>query len=530
MSLRLRLTLVVAVTFALVVVGCVYAAHLSASRQLSSETDTFLVQRSARFTHPGPGEFPTGGHDADDGFGGPGGGPALADPDAVTQILNAKGNVVSYIEGQPKLAVDAKDRQLAQHGGEPRFRDITVGDDTYRVLTVALPNHGAVQIARSIEADKDILNSLDARLLLIALAGTLLAASLAWLIARRIVRPIEDLTQTATEVATTQNLDNPITVTRSDEIGRLATSFNSMLDALRTSREQQRRLVLDASHELRTPLTALRTNIDLLGRARNFNEEQRDELIGASDQELRELTDLVGELVELATDTRTEEPVEQIDLGELVERVVSRQQRRGEREIVLDVEGAASIVGRVTLLERAVGNLLDNALEVQPGIECRRRRGARNRRRSARPRRRDRSRPTFRTSSIVSTGRRRRGPCPAPVWASRSSSRSPSSTAARSRWHRARAAGSSPACTSRAPIRKRRLRTERSSDDHDRVRGGRPTSSVAPSLPPRSSNAPRRARCRRARNPVQSVRPRSRAWGAGAARSEPGSSRARSPR
>jgi two-component system, OmpR family, sensor histidine kinase MprB len=372
MSLRLRLTLVVAVTFALVVVGCVYAAHLSASQQLRSETDTFLAQRSARFTHPGPGEFPAGGHDADDGFGGPGDGPALADPDAVTQILNSKGNVVSYITGQPKLTVDAKDRQLAQSGGEPRYRDITVGDDTYRVLTVALPNHGAVQIARSIEADKDILNSLDARLLLIALAGTLLAASLAWLIARRIVRPIEDLTHTATEVATTQNLDNPITVTRSDEIGRLASSFNSMLDALRTSREQQRRLVLDASHELRTPLTALRTNIDLLRRARNFNEEQRDELIGASDQELQELTDLVSELVELATDTRTEEPVEQIDLGELVERVVSRQQRRGEREIALQLDDAASIVGRVTLLERAVGNLLDNALKFSPatsGVE-----------------------------------------------------------------------------------------------------------------------------------------------------------------
>lgn len=366
MSLRLRLTLVVAVTFALVVVGCVYAAHLSASRQLSSETDTFLLQRSGRFTHSGPGEFPSGQHDADDGLSGPGGGPALADPDAVTQILDAKGNVVSYITGQPKLTVDAKDRQLAQNGGQPRFRDITVGGTSYRVLTVPVPNHGAVQIARSIEADEDILNSLDARLFLIAVAGTLLAASLAWVIARRIVRPIEDLTRTATVVATTQNLDNPITVSRSDEIGRLASSFNSMLDALRTSREQQRRLVLDASHELRTPLTALRTNIDLLQRARNFNAEQRDELIGATDQELRELTDLVSELVELATDTRNEEPVEQIDLGELVERVVSRQQRRGEREISLRADDAATIVGRVTLLERAVGNLLDNALKFSP--------------------------------------------------------------------------------------------------------------------------------------------------------------------
>ena len=71
MSLRIRLALVVAVTFALVVIGCVYAAHLSASRQLSSETDSFLLERSARFTHTSSDRFPHGGQDPDDGGGGP---------------------------------------------------------------------------------------------------------------------------------------------------------------------------------------------------------------------------------------------------------------------------------------------------------------------------------------------------------------------------------------------------------------------------------------------------------------------------
>ena len=361
MSLRLRLTLVVAVTFALVVVGCTYAAHLSASSQLRSETDTFLLQRSARFTHAPSRDFGRGGQDIDDS--GPPGGPSLADPDAVTQILDSQGRVVTYTSGQPTLPINADDQRLAQMGGHAHFRDVTVGDDEYRMLTVPLPNAGAVQIARSIQGNNQVLSSLDLRLLLIALAGTLVAASLAWLIARRTVRPIEDLTRTATHVAATQDLDNPITVSRRDEIGRLALSFNSMLDALRTSREQQRRLVIDASHELRTPLTALRTNIELLQRARSFNEEQRDELLGATDVELRELTDLVGELVELATDTHAEEAVQQVELGELVERVVSRQRQRSGREISLETNEPAWIAGRVTLLERAVTNLIDNALK-----------------------------------------------------------------------------------------------------------------------------------------------------------------------
>src|SRR5262249_8472609 len=153
---------------------------------------------------------------------------------------------------------------IAGHGGHSRFRNVRVGDDSYRVLTVALPGGGAAQIARSIDAANDLLASLDTRLRLIALAGTLVAASLAWFIARRMVRPIEDLTKSPALVAVTKEFDHPIAVTRSDEIGRLASSFNRMLDALRTSREQQRRLVMDASHELRTPLTALRTNVDLL--------------------------------------------------------------------------------------------------------------------------------------------------------------------------------------------------------------------------------------------------------------------------
>ena len=89
-----------------------------------------------------------------------------------------------------------------------------------------------------------------------------------------------------------------------------------MLVALDTSREQQQRLVVDASHELRTPLTALRTNIDFLGAGPTLDAEERAELITETRLELDELTNLVSELVELATDVRSEEAVEPVDLAE----------------------------------------------------------------------------------------------------------------------------------------------------------------------------------------------------------------------
>ena len=88
-----------------------------------------------------------------------------------------------------------------------------------------------------------------------------------------------------------------------------------MLIALDTSREQQQRLVVDASHELRTPLTAVRTNIDFLGHATTLDAEQRAQLIAETRLELDELTNLVSEMVELATDVRSEEPVEPVTAG-----------------------------------------------------------------------------------------------------------------------------------------------------------------------------------------------------------------------
>jgi two-component system sensor histidine kinase MprB len=211
-----------------------------------------------------------------------------------------------------------------------------------------------------------VLSALDTRLLLIGLAGAVLAAALAWLIARRIVRPVERLTATAEHVYATEDLDRRITVERRDEIGRLAASFNTMLSALGESREQQRRLVMDASHELRTPLTALGTNIELLQRAPDLPDGERAELLAAAHVELEELGALVAELVDLATDVRAEEPVQEVDLGEVVERVVDAQRRRTGRTITLETRDAATVVVRASGLERAVTNLVDNACKFSP--------------------------------------------------------------------------------------------------------------------------------------------------------------------
>jgi two-component system sensor histidine kinase MprB len=366
-SLRFRLLLVVATTFAVVVVGCVYAAHVSTQQELRAQTDRFLLQRAhepgiaSGFDHrpPPSGTDVTGNRQPDRA-------PQLVEPNAIVQILDTNGRIVRSIANQPAIPIDALDKSIAAHGGAPRFRTVTISGTEYRVLTVSTTNGGGAQIARNISDTNKVLSTLDLRLLLIALAGTAVAAALAWLIARRIVRPVEQLTLAAEQIAETQQLEHHIEVVRRDELGRLAASFNTMLAALGSSRAQQRRLVMDASHELRTPLTALRTNIELLQRAGTLDEAQRVELVDAAQVELAELGELVSELVDLATDERAEEPVQQVDVGDLMERVVARERRRSGRSITLSRDGATMVNVRVSAIDRAVHNLLDNARKFSP--------------------------------------------------------------------------------------------------------------------------------------------------------------------
>jgi two-component system sensor histidine kinase MprB len=363
-SLRTRLTVIVAVIVALAVVGGAYAAQVSAHDALQNETDKFLHDRAAEIVSRPPGGnggFQGAPTDNDDGNHRP-----SFEFDAIQQVIDRDGKVTNSLPGQHALPINAEDREIARAGGESHYRDVTIGGPSYRMITVSLHGGGAVQIARQVSETNDVLDVLRDRLVIIALAGIALAALAAWLVMRRAIRPIERLTQTAEHIAATQDLTTPIPVKGDDEVGRLAASFNTMLVALDTSREQQRRLVVDASHELRTPLTAVRTNIDFLGHATTLGPDERAQLIEETRLELDELTNLVTEMVDLATDVRSEEPVESVALADVAQDVATRFRRRSGTEITVDVGDAATIDGRRAMLDRAVANLVDNALKFSP--------------------------------------------------------------------------------------------------------------------------------------------------------------------
>jgi two-component system sensor histidine kinase MprB len=248
------------------------------------------------------------------------------------------------------------------------YSDVDIAGSPWRVVTVGLPGGGAVQVATDVTGTDEVLEGLRNRLLVLGLLGTSAAAGIGWLVARQTIGPVERLTAAAEHVAATHDLRAAIPVDRTDEVGRLAVSFNEMLDALGQSQAQQQRLVQDASHELRTPLTSLRTNAEVLQQADRLAPEDRAKLLGDVTDELQELTDLVSELVLLAqSPDATGEPDGDVELTGLVAAVAERARRRTGRRIEVRAPiGPVVVRGRTGQLERALANLVGNADKFSP--------------------------------------------------------------------------------------------------------------------------------------------------------------------
>lgn len=375
MSLRWRWTLTLAGVAAVAIGMAISATTYTAHRQLQDQVDMELRHRIAMLEH----ELT--------GMGSPGRG-LMGNPlrqfDSILQLIDADGEPRFWWSDGTQLPVDETDRRIAAEGGEPRIRTIEINDQTMRMITAPLPDRGltvtnlarrwagqtsltAVQIAITIDREQAALAGLRSQMILVGLVGVWAVALTGWWLARRAVRPIEELAGAAEEIARTENLAADLQTEAPGEIGRLSQAFSTMLTSLRTSREQQQRLVSDAGHEFRTPLTALKTNLETLGRSSNkLTAPQRRELIAAALSEADELTHLSTELIDLATDIRHayEDPVE-VDLAEVVEAAAARYVSRHPGRI--EVVGTGStVVARRSQLERAVGNLVDNALKWSP--------------------------------------------------------------------------------------------------------------------------------------------------------------------
>jgi len=291
-----------------------------------------------------------------------------------TQVVGSEGRVLARSVPNVTLPVDAATLALARHGGQPFYHDVYVHGSHLRVLSESYGPKRAAELALPLAEVDNLLSRLRLILFLIVIGGIALAALLGRLVAGAVVQPLKRLTQTTEHVALTQDLSGRIEPAAEDEIGRLASSFNAMLDALEQSMtaldesvHAQRQLVADASHELRTPVTSIRTNIEILQQqGRQMSAEEQSRLLGDVVEQIEDLSHLVNDLIDLARGEELYGETEDVRLDLLVEEVVERA-RRGASPSLLRMELEPTIIpGVPSRLERAVGNLLDNAVKYSP--------------------------------------------------------------------------------------------------------------------------------------------------------------------
>ena len=397
LSLRGRFALLAAVAVSVAVIGAALASYFLVRGQLYSQIDNQLAATLQPRGQPGdnggsrPGYGIPPGAEADGGLtDGQQGGPPQTAPtgaellaecrarqlshgfaDGFTEIVPSGGGTPCLSTNGSTITASATQLAVAAGTQQKQYYDEYVDGTHYRVFTYSPSQGYSASNFLSLDSTDRDLSHLTLELALASLAGIALATLAGLVLARSAVRPVKRLTRAVEHVARTEDLSVRLPVKGSDEINRLGAAFNTMTRSLATSRDRQRQLIADAGHELRTPLTSLRTNIDVLLRSertgRQLPEGRREAMLESVDQQLHELSGLVADLLELS---RGQEGgarrMMRVALHESVDRALERARLRGPG---LDFDVAIEpwfVRGDPTALDRAVVNLLDNAVKFSP--------------------------------------------------------------------------------------------------------------------------------------------------------------------
>jgi signal transduction histidine kinase len=345
MSLRLRSILAASVSTMLAVVVLGSAVDVLVARHLRHGLDKTLRTRAvevaqlaasapALVTQPGALDAPVGS------------------TQAMVEVVDRRDRIVSRSLSLGGRVLPRTIAKQAIASGRGHYQTIEFGGGRLRIYSAPIADvagGGAVLVAASTADVADTIHTLRGLTLLAALLSAAIGGAAVALLMRGALRPLVRLDRAAAEIGRSgdarRRLPDPH---RHDEVGRLATTLNTMLDGLERARDAERRFLADASHELRTPLTALRGNVAHLAR-----HGATPALVADLEADAERLAQLADDLLALSREEAAPPPGDEVSLDELAQAVA------GEG-ITVHAE-PVTVRGDRAARERALDNLIENA-------------------------------------------------------------------------------------------------------------------------------------------------------------------------
>ncbi|MDX6425283.1 MAG: two-component system, OmpR family, sensor kinase [Gaiellaceae bacterium] len=343
MNLRLRTILAAAAATMLAVVVLGSAVDVLVTRHLRHELDRSLRTRAigvaqlaasapALLTTPGALDAPAGG------------------TQTLVEVVDRKQRIVARSLSLGGRVLPGSLAREAISGGTSRYRTVPFAGDELRVYVAPLANvsgGGAVLVAASTADLSNTISTLQGLTIIAALLAAGVGAAAAALLMRGALQPLARLDRAAGEIGRTGDASRRLPDPHgADEVGRLATTLNAMLDSLERARESERRFLADASHELRTPLTALRGNVAHLAR-----HGATPALVADLEADAERLARLADDLLTLSREEAAEQPRDDVRLDKLA---------RAAGADRVDAE-SVTVAGDRAALERGLANLVENA-------------------------------------------------------------------------------------------------------------------------------------------------------------------------
>lgn len=334
LPIRVRLTLAFALAMAIVLVATGAFLYLRLGTSLNEGINESLEARLAEVSS------------------------LVRNDSALTEIRSEETFARVLDPAEPASLLSPAELQRVEAGRVFRVEHDSAPGVAGRARLLATRVDGRIVVAGASLEDRDeALRELLAQLLIGGPAALLLASLLGYGLARAALRPVESIRAEAAAISGEQPTRRLPVPRARDEIGRLATTLNGMLERLERSRARERRFVADASHELRTPLALLKAELELARREGRSPDELAGAVSSAAD-EVDRLIRLAEDLLVLARLDEDGLPVhaEPLDLGELLAAVA-----RG-RPITLTAPDGVTLEADRLRLEQALGNMVENAL------------------------------------------------------------------------------------------------------------------------------------------------------------------------